>query len=219
MTSPPREKALPLFYPEIDPLRLRYTEADRIRLFRSQPLNRIGKYLIPKPADVAVLLPPLLHLGWIVDKEAMFEHALEQGVNCTISDDKGHRRNYYAACNEGLLCFLEDLDLSFDDRNDVVNVCDGDYELNSTEARKNFQLAVTIGTNYDRLIPKEAAARIQDFVAPGVKPRWFLDQDKWVWTKAPGLDKLREKYKQERALADSVNNSEPDKSGDTNVSL
>lgn len=121
----------------------------------------------------------------------MFEYALEQGVNCAISDDKGHRRDYYGACNEALGCFLEDHDVPFAARINIAYVCDGDYDPNATEIRTNFQFAVTIGTNYDGAVPKESAAKIQDFFAPGIKPRWFLDTDKWRWTLGPELGNLR----------------------------
>lgn len=155
-------------------------------------MNNIAKYLIPKPADVAILLPPLLHLGWIVDKDRMFDYAFKHGVNATVDDHLGSRRNYYDACNEAVICFLEDLDMPFDDRIDVVSVCDGDYEQNPNGAdHKNFQLAVRIGTNYDGVIPRETAMQLQNFIAPGVKPRWFLDRDEWFWTKSPRLKKLQ----------------------------
>ncbi|EIM80674.1 uncharacterized protein STEHIDRAFT_125704 [Stereum hirsutum FP-91666 SS1] len=88
---------------------------------------------------------------------------------------------------------MEDHDLPFDDRIDVVYVCDGNFDPDPTKIRTNFQLAVTIGTNYHGAISKDFAAKIQDLVAPGVRPRWFLDRDEWTWTKSPGLDKLRER--------------------------
>lgn len=150
------------------------------------------EYLIPKPFDVAILLPPLMHLAWIVDKERMFDYALEHGVNAIVSDHLGSRRNYYAACNEAMICLLEDLGIPSDDRIDVVFVCNGDYQPRPTDPNhQNFQLAVRIGTNYEGAVSDETVALLQDFIAPGVKPRWFLDSDEWQWVGAPRFDKLK----------------------------
>lgn len=154
-------KALPLFFPEIDPPRLKYTQAvcsplsrrflksysyiahlcychsrrvqDEVRAFRSQPLDYIKNYLIPKPRDVAILLPPRMNMGWIVDQDLMFEYALEHGTECLIEDHEGVHRNYYDACNEALTILLEELNIPDDPRIEIVFACNGDYDLNPTD--------------------------------------------------------------------------------------
>lgn len=122
----------------------------------------------------------------------MFDYALEHGINAMIHDSLGSRRHYTAACKEALICLQNNLDLPFDERIDVVHVCDGNYKHNSTDPdHQNFQLAVRVGTNYDGVVSRETAVQLQNFIAPGVKPRWFLDRDEWQWSRAPRLDKLK----------------------------
>lgn len=209
MTSPPRQRKLPLFYPEIDPPLLKYTEAvigfsfstflrislttimprmiqDRIRAFRSQPLDFIKMYLIPKGPDTAVLLPPIMHLAWLVDQDRMYEYALEHGVNAMVYDHDGDHRNYFDACNEAVGFMLEDFNIPYDSRIEIVYVCKGDYDPDAIDPEyDNFHPALSIGTNYQGLIPREHADKVKEFIAPGVQPRWYLDQDQWSWSKAP----------------------------------
>lgn len=157
---------------------------DRVRAFRSQPLNSISDYLIPQPNTI--LRPPLMHLGWLVDKDRMYDYALEHGVNAMFYGHDGNHRNYFDACNEALNFLLEDLGIPDDHRIEIVYVCKGDYGPNPADPEhENFHPALSIATNYEGAIPREHANKLQDFVAPGAKPRWFLNQDQWMWTKAP----------------------------------
>lgn len=201
-------KTLPLFFPEVDPPRLNYTQAvssrflqlysyiahlychsrrvqDHVRAFRSQPLDYIKNYLIPKPRDVAILLPPRLNVGWIVDQDCMFEYAREHGTECLIEDHEGVHRNYYDACNEALTIMLEELNIPDDPRIEIVFACNGDYDLNPTDPNHcNFQFVLSVGSNYRGAILKEYGDKLRDFVAPGVEARWFLDSERWMWTRS-----------------------------------
>ncbi|EIM80676.1 uncharacterized protein STEHIDRAFT_115550 [Stereum hirsutum FP-91666 SS1] len=196
MESSSRKRKLPLFYPEIDPPHLKYTEADRIRAFRSQPLDFIKRYLIPKGPDEAVLLPPIMHLAWLVDQDRMYEYALAHGVNAMVYDHDGDHRNYFDACNEAVNFMLEDFGIPYDPRIEIVYVCKGDYNPDAIDPEyDNFHPALSIGTNYQGLIPEEQADKLKAFLAPGVQPRWYLDQDEWNWSKAPKRAKSNGKSK------------------------
>lgn len=116
----------------------------------------------------------------------MFEYARDHGTECVIDDDdEGTHPNYFDACGEAVSIALEELNIPYDRRIEIVFACDGDYDPNPTDPdHENFKLALSIGTDYRGAIPKEHVEKLGEFVAPGVKVRWFLDMDRWQWTRA-----------------------------------
>lgn len=128
-----------------------------------------------------------MHLGWILDRDRALRFVQSHGINPTFSDDEnGILPNYAAACREALIILLDKKTgvIPRDSRIRIAFFCDGQYVPNPVElGRINFHLALSVGTNYAGTIPKEHVETLGEAVAPGVTPRWFLDMDKWFWTK------------------------------------
>lgn len=209
MNSAPFSEKPPLFLPEAEPRRLKYEKTvrrfgscsillgfhmysthffsqDRTRSFRSQPLDYIPEYLIHEPSEKRTFLPPLMHLGWILDTDRALRFVHSYGIYPTVSDERGTTPNTYDACVEALIILLDEKTgiIPNDWRIKLVFLCDGQYVPNPVEQGKiNFHLGLSVGTNYDRAIPMKHIEKLGDAVAPGVKPKWYLDMDKWTWTK------------------------------------
>ncbi|EIM82021.1 uncharacterized protein STEHIDRAFT_171620 [Stereum hirsutum FP-91666 SS1] len=176
----------PLFFPEINPPLLKYTDSDRAQAFRSQPLEGIPEYLVPEPSEKRTFLPPLMHYGWILDKDRALRFVQSHGFDPIVSDERGITPNYYAACIEALTILLDEKTgvIPDDPRIKIVFLCDGQYFLNPVKQGKiNFHLALSVGTNYEGAIPTKDIEKLGEVIAPGVEPMWFLDMEKWTWSR------------------------------------
>lgn len=128
-----------------------------------------------------------MHLGWILDADRAYRFVKSHGIDPTISDDvNGSGPNYYAACKEALSILLHPKKgvVPFDSRIKVTFFSDGQFVPNPVElGTPNFHIALSVGTNYAGAIPMEHIERLKEAVAPGVRPKWFLDTDEWFWTR------------------------------------
>lgn len=134
-----------------------------------------------------------MHLGWILDEERALRFVHSYGIYPTFSDgENGVSPNYYAACEEALIILLDEETgvIPFDSRINTALFSDGQFVPNPVElGTYNFHIGLSVGTNYAGAIPMEHIEKLGKAVAPGVRPRWFLDVDEWFWTKRPKSSK------------------------------
>lgn len=127
-----------------------------------------------------------MHYGWILDKDRALRFVQSHGFDPIVSDERGITPNYYAACIEALTILLDEKTgvIPDDPRIKIVFLCDGQYFLNPVKQGKiNFHLALSVGTNYEGAIPTKDIEKLGEVIAPGVEPMWFLDMEKWTWSR------------------------------------
>lgn len=124
--------------------------------------------------------PPVLNLGWIIDTEAMLNYAREHDIESELFDDEVS----FDTCMQALGAMVDHNGVPNDVRIRLVFLSDGDYDPNAREPGKvNLRIGVRAGTNYEGHIADEHVDLLGSIVAPGVKPKWFLDRDNWQWTR------------------------------------
>lgn len=92
----------------------------------------------------------------------------------------------------------EEAGIEEDERITIELLSDGDFRLGpEAEGHINFHIALIVGTNYAGCISQEDADKLGQIAAPGIRLKWFLDYDKWKWTKNPkrsGATLLKSEY-------------------------
>lgn len=170
---------------------MRRARQDRVRAFQNQPLDDMKEYLLPRPPDQQNLVPPLLHYGWILDTERIYEYAERHGIHAKRRDENGEHRSYYRACLSAVTPMLEELGIPDDPRITIQSVSNGDYRLNPTDGHVNFHIALTVGNNYKGLIPWEHIDKLGNLAAPNVQMKWYLDSERWQWMRRPRKERVR----------------------------
>ncbi|EIM84289.1 uncharacterized protein STEHIDRAFT_158975 [Stereum hirsutum FP-91666 SS1] len=154
----------------------KYTDEDGVRIFGQQPIDRIPRYLVPRKN--LRFLPPLVHYGWILDKELTLKLALELSEPFYHWIDGPKKIDYWTTFTGLITRLMAHLGLPVDRR---VSVCQiGTVEL-STKARIVRRLGLSMGTNYTGHIPEESAKKLRDATAPGADVKWYLDTKRCKW--------------------------------------
>lgn len=135
-----------------------------------------------KPRKQARHLPPLMHYGWIVDLDRMWDLAVKLKSGTFYHCIDGPREREYWGTLECLMRpLLEHLDLPYDKRVVARQFSNGDVDPD--DGKVLLTVGLSLGTNYAGRLSEERVKKIRDLVAPGVEPRWFLDVERWKWTK------------------------------------
>ncbi|KIK51340.1 hypothetical protein GYMLUDRAFT_252121 [Collybiopsis luxurians FD-317 M1] len=169
-----------------------YTEEDRIRAFSSQPLDHLPSYL--QPSSVKQAKPPVLHRGWIIDTSKIFLYVEKYcPESCRFigippkADHEGTCASMSGHGNPLLALLLEKLGIVIpsvlQSRILITYFCDGESHTNEGE-KLRFLLGLSIGTNYDGVIPAEHESQLNEVFASGIPARWFLDRNEFQWKKS-----------------------------------
>lgn len=122
-----------------------------------------------------------MHYGWIVDLDRMFDLAADlktrEFYHCIEGPKK---RDYWSTCSSVIRPLMENLGLPFDKRVVMCDLSNGDVD---PEGKVFKGLGLSLGTNYAGHIPKKSVKKLQDVLAPGVEPKWFLSPERWQWTR------------------------------------
>ncbi|KAF8832359.1 hypothetical protein HHX47_DHR1002055 [Lentinula edodes] len=170
------------------PLNTTYTKQDGNRIFTSQPLDILPRYLLPQRNQR--FRPPYLHLGWFIDVHVLFKYAQEHHPD-VVSFNENSEPDYIDTF----------FDLSFDGRN-VDNSFNTFFSYllptlgfpghpprnlrfkrfyNGNCLGQGPQFGLSVGTNYTGTVPTKLLEKLNDFFARGVAPRWFLDTQNYRW--------------------------------------
>lgn len=137
-----------------------------------------------------------MHIGWLLDRDAVWKYAKSHGAEVFNYEEDGPVPSIFAAARKAIPSMAKDAGIPDDDRIDVVLLCDGECVANPGEPKYfNLHLVLTCGTNYSRTISRADAAQLEavvkNFIVPEAGLKWYLDPDRWQWTRRPVTKKRK----------------------------
>ncbi|KAI0039645.1 hypothetical protein FA95DRAFT_1612415 [Auriscalpium vulgare] len=163
--------------------KLVYTIEDRAFFFEhQQPLRELPYYLYPLPN--CPYLPPVLHLGWLFDNDAIMQYTLQHLPHLVVNTSTFPGVPMTPDTDMTLLSLswisgiMQHLGLPRLSKSTAAVVMISDIRNG-----KGFQLGFSLGTNHKGVIAEEHRSKLRDFFAQGQPEKWFLDWCDWQWVR------------------------------------